>query len=101
MSVCVGPVRKPHCWFSNEVAHLTLTRKYTSRITVYTIFAYMYVFFHYIAKKLDIERVEADEKTFRWEMNEDAMATDKLADGIRKFAVDAVKLENMLRGMLK
>ena len=54
-----------------------------------------------IAKKLDIERVEADEKTFRWEMNEDAMATDKLADGIRKFAVDAVKLENMLRGMLK
>ena len=45
--------------------------------------------------------MEADEKTFRWEMNEDAMATDKLADGIRKFAVDAVKLENMLRGMLK
>lgn len=53
------------------------------------------------AKKLDTEKVEVDEKTFRWEMNEDAMATDKLADGIRKFAVDAVKLENMLRGMLK
>lgn len=53
------------------------------------------------AKKLDIEKVEADEKTFRWMMNEDAMATDKLADGIRKFAADAVKLEQMLRNMLK
>ena len=41
-----------------------------------------------------------DEKTFRWQMNEDAMATDKLADGIRKFAADAVKLEDMLRSLL-
>ena len=57
--------------------------------------------FHFTAKKLDIEKVEADEKTFRWMMNEDAMATDKLADGIRKFAADAVKLEQMLRSMLK
>ena len=57
--------------------------------------------FHCTAKKLDIEKVEADEKTFRWMMNEDAMATDKLADGIRKFAADAVKLEQMLRSMLK
>ena len=30
-------------------------------------------------------------------MNEDAMATEKLAEGIRKFAADAVKLENMIR----
>ena len=60
----------------------------------------MYVFLTISAKKLDIERVKADEKTFRWEMNEDAMATDKLADGIRKFAADAVKLEDALRGML-
>lgn len=36
------------------------------------------------------------EPDFRWEMNEDEMATDKLADGIRKFHADAVKLEAML-----
>ena len=53
------------------------------------------------AQKLDLEPVTVDEKSFRWELNEDAMATEKLAEGIRKFAVDAVKLENMLRGMLK
>ena len=52
------------------------------------------------AKKSDLDKVTMDEKTFRWEMNEDAMATDKLAEGIRKFAVDAVKLENMLTSML-
>jgi len=51
------------------------------------------------ARKLDLERVEAGEKEFRWEMNEDAMANDKLSDGIRKFAADAVKLENMLQSL--
>jgi transaldolase len=35
-----------------------------------------------------------DEKAFRWLHNEDAMATDKLADGIRKFNADARKLES-------
>lgn len=49
------------------------------------------------AKKHDIERVEFDEKAFRWELNEDAMATDKLSEGIRKFAADAVKLENIIK----
>jgi hypothetical protein len=39
-----------------------------------------------------MEQVSADEKTFRWEMNEDAMATEKLAEGIRKFAQDLVKV---------
>ncbi|XP_064092463.1 transaldolase-like [Macrobrachium nipponense] len=48
------------------------------------------------AKKLDIERVEMTEAKFRWEMNEDQMATDKLSEGIRKFAIDAVKLEKLL-----
>lgn len=38
-----------------------------------------------------------DEKTFRWEHNEDQMAVEKLSDGIRKFAADAVKLERMLK----
>ncbi len=37
-----------------------------------------------------------DEKTYRWLLNEDAMATDKLADGIRKFAADIVKLEEIV-----
>jgi transaldolase len=48
------------------------------------------------AKASDINKVELDEKKFRWRMNEDAMATEKLAEGIRKFTEDIVKLENML-----
>lgn len=46
------------------------------------------------------EKISLDEKAFRWLHNEDEMATDKLADGIRKFAVDAVKLEDMIRKRL-
>lgn len=38
-----------------------------------------------------------DEANFRWQHNEDAMATEKLAEGIRKFAADQVKLEALLR----
>lgn len=52
------------------------------------------------AKASNLEKIHMDEKTFRWMMNEDQMATDKLSDGIRKFAVDGRKLETMLRGML-
>lgn len=52
------------------------------------------------AADLDIDQVTVDEKVFRWQMNEDEMANDKLAEGIRKFAVDAVKLENMLKERL-
>ena len=37
-----------------------------------------------------------DEAAFRWQHNEDAMATEKLAEGIRKFAQDQVKLESLL-----
>jgi len=48
------------------------------------------------AKAKDIERIENDEKTFRWLLNDDPMATDKLADGIRRFAADIVKLESMI-----
>lgn len=40
------------------------------------------------------------EAEFRWEMNEDAMATEKLAEGIRGFTVDQVKLEKVLAGLL-
>jgi transaldolase len=40
------------------------------------------------------------EPDFRWDMNEDAMATEKLAEGIRNFHADAGKLERMVAGML-
>jgi transaldolase len=42
-------------------------------------------------------RVQETEASFRFNMNEDAMATDKLADGIRKFVADQINLENYLR----
>jgi transaldolase len=45
------------------------------------------------AKASDAEKIHLDEKTFRWMHNEDAMATEKLAEGIRKFYADARKLE--------
>jgi transaldolase len=48
------------------------------------------------AKASDEPRLKLDEKTFRWMHNEDAMATDKLADGIRIFYADARKLGNLL-----
>jgi transaldolase len=40
-----------------------------------------------------------DEKLFRWESNEDAMATEKLADGIRRFTNDQIELENRVRSL--
>ena len=48
------------------------------------------------AKSLEIGKVAVDEKSFRWALNEDAMATDKLAEGIRKFGEDIVKLEGII-----
>jgi len=48
------------------------------------------------AKKMPIERIDLDEKAFRWMLNKDAMATEKLAEGIRNFAKDVVKLEEIL-----
>ncbi|XP_069134846.1 transaldolase-like isoform X2 [Argopecten irradians] len=53
------------------------------------------------AKLADIDPVECNENIFRWEMNEDAMATEKLAEGIRKFAADSVKLEVEFRKRLQ
>jgi transaldolase len=49
------------------------------------------------SRTLDIEEVKYDEAQFRWALNEDAMATEKLAEGIRAFAADAVKLEQLLK----
>ena len=48
------------------------------------------------AKSLPVERVRFDEKHFRFDMNEDAMASDKLAEGIRAFVADAIKLEQLV-----
>jgi transaldolase len=45
------------------------------------------------AKSSDAKKISLDEKLFRWMHNEDAMASDKLSDGIRKFNADARKLE--------
>lgn len=48
-------------------------------------------------KDMDIPKIEMTENTFRWMMNEDPMATEKLADGIRGFAADIVKLEEIVQ----
>lgn len=48
------------------------------------------------SSKLDISKVDCDEKSFRFLMNEDAMATEKTAEGIRKFSADIVKLEQLI-----
>lgn len=48
------------------------------------------------AADMDIDRIEMDEATFRWMLNEDAMATEKLAEGIRGFASDLDKLRSYL-----
>ena len=48
------------------------------------------------AAALDLPAMAFDEAGFRYALNEDAMATEKLAEGIRAFAVDAVKLEQLL-----
>ncbi len=52
------------------------------------------------AKTTDSERIAIDERIFRWLHNEDAMATDKLADGIRRFHVDALKLEEYVLALV-
>ena len=61
-----------------------------------------------LARRLSVEAAKAsaaakiamDEKTFRWMHNEDAMATDKLAEGIRKFHVDGHKLEEYVLALV-
>jgi transaldolase len=48
----------------------------------------------------DEPKISLDEKSFRFALNEDAMATEKTAQGIRNFAADIVKLETFVRGMI-
>jgi transaldolase len=52
------------------------------------------------AKAAKIDRISMDEKTFRWMFNEDAMATEKTAEGIRNFGKDIVKLEQLIQASL-
>ena len=49
------------------------------------------------AASLDLPAMHFDEASFRYALNEDAMATEKLAEGIRAFCVDAIKLEALMR----
>ena len=47
-------------------------------------------------KSAKIEKLELDEKKFRWMLNDNAMAYEKTGEGIRKFAADVVKLEKFV-----
>lgn len=53
------------------------------------------------AAELPLDRIEINESAFRWMLNEDAMATDKLSEGIRGFAGDLSKLRDLLKNRLK
>jgi len=53
------------------------------------------------AKASDATKIHLDEKTFRWMHNEDAMAVEKLSEGIRKFNADARKLEAFARSTVR
>lgn len=52
------------------------------------------------SKQQEITALTMNEKTFRWMMNEDAMATEKLAEGIRNFTKDLIKLEKHIAELL-
>ena len=52
------------------------------------------------AKSAKIEKLKLDEKTFRWMLNDNAMAYEKTGEGIRKFAADVEKLEKFVASKL-
>jgi transaldolase len=52
-----------------------------------------------LARQSTIHAVTYQESSFRWALNEDAMASDKLAEGIRAFAADAIRLDLMIEGL--
>ena len=53
------------------------------------------------ANRQSIEKIHLDEKAFRWMHNGDAMAVEKLAEGIRRFDADARKLEQFVLSLVK
>src|SRR5437660_9617221 len=52
------------------------------------------------AKSAKVEKLELDEKNFRWMLNDNAMAYEKTGEGIRKFAADVMKLEKFVASKL-
>ena len=65
--------------------------------------------FDKVEKKLDaveakkdttLQKINASEKVFRWDMNQDAMATEKLSEGIRKFSQDLESLEKIIKAKI-
>jgi transaldolase len=52
------------------------------------------------AKAMDIKKVSFDEKSFRWALNDDPCACCKLPEGIRNFAKDTVKLEQLIKSKM-
>jgi transaldolase len=54
-----------------------------------------------LAQQSKVEKLPLDEKKFRWHFNENAMATEKTAEGIRLFNADAMKLEQFIAAKLK
>ena len=52
------------------------------------------------SSSLDIERINVNESSFRWHLNENQMASFKLAEGIRLFNKDLMKLKELIRGQL-
>ena len=53
-----------------------------------------------MVKDFKMEKISLDEKKFRWMLNETAMATEKLSEGIRNFASDARKLEDFIKAQM-
>lgn len=53
------------------------------------------------SRQMDLEKINLDEKGFRWMHNEDAMAVEKLADGIRRFTADLIRLEAFVSSKMK
>ncbi len=51
-----------------------------------------------VAKASDYQKIDMDQKAFRWMLNADAMATEKLAEGIRRFDADLNKLRELVSG---
>jgi transaldolase len=52
-----------------------------------------------LAQSADLHKLKLDEKTFRLMFNDDAMATEKLSEGIRAFCADSVKLDGMVEAL--
>ena len=52
------------------------------------------------SKNMNIQKMNINEQSFRWLINENEMATSKLAEGIRNFAIDTFKLENQIKSIV-